>query len=224
MTAIDETDQRILTMLEADGRATLAQLAQATGLSVSAAQSRVQKLEKRGIIKGYKAIIDQEQRGLPISAFVNVTPLDYSVESSIPDKLNNIDGIVSCYSVAGAPSFVLVVRVASPTALEELLNLIHRTVPVSTETTMILRPLRRTIPNGHIRHHPSPPLCPLYERTFGVMQLPFRPDSRTDRHPAIAEKSNKRKLEPPHNHADSFPVIRARLYAARACAHRIKPS
>lgn len=65
MTAIDETDQRILTMLEADGRATLAQLAQATGLSVSAAQSRVQKLEKRGIIKGYKAIIDQEQRGLP---------------------------------------------------------------------------------------------------------------------------------------------------------------
>ena len=88
MTAIDETDQRILTMLEADGRATLAQLAQATGLSVSAAQSRVQKLEKRGIIKGYKAIIDQEQRGLPISAFVNVTPLDYSAESSIPDKLN----------------------------------------------------------------------------------------------------------------------------------------
>ena len=134
MTAIDETDQRILTMLEADGRATLAQLAQ-----VSAAQSRVQKLEKRGIIKGYKAIIDQEQRGLPISAFVNVTPLDYSAESSIPDKLNNIDGIVSCYSVAGAPSFVLVVRVASPTALEELLNLIHRTVPVSTETTMILQ-------------------------------------------------------------------------------------
>ena len=49
MTAIDETDQRILTMLEADGRATLAQLAQASGLSVSAAQSRVQKLEKRGI-------------------------------------------------------------------------------------------------------------------------------------------------------------------------------
>ena len=136
MTAIDETDQRILTMLEADGRATLAQLAQATGLSVSAAQSRVQK---RSIIKGYKAIIDQEQRGLPISAFVNVTPLDYSAESSIPDKLNNIDGIVSCYSVAGAPSFVLVVRVASPTALEELLNLIHRTVPVSTETTMILQ-------------------------------------------------------------------------------------
>ena len=136
---LDATDESILDALEEDGRATLAQLSRLSGLSVSAVQSRVQKLEKRGIIKGYKAIIDQEQRGLPISAFVNVTPLDYSAESSIPDKLNNIDGIVSCYSVAGAPSFVLVVRVASPTALEELLNLIHRTVPVSTKTTMILQ-------------------------------------------------------------------------------------
>ena len=139
MTAIDETDQRILTMLEADGRATLAQLAQATGLSVSAAQSRVQKLEKRGIIKGYKAIIDQEQRGLPISAFVNVTPLDYSAESSIPDKLNNIDGIVSCYSVAGDPSYLLLVRVSSPEALEDLLGDIHRVVPVSTRSMVVLK-------------------------------------------------------------------------------------
>ena len=66
MTAIDETDQRILTMLEADGRATLAPTGPGDRtVPVSAAQSRVQKLEKRGIIKGYKAIIDQEQRGLP---------------------------------------------------------------------------------------------------------------------------------------------------------------
>ena len=139
MATLDDIDQRILAMLEHDGRATLAQLASATGLSVSAAQSRVQKLEKRGIITGYKAIINQEQRGLPISAFVSVTPLDYSEESTIPEKLRDIDGIISCSSVAGAPSFILNVRVASPTALEELLNLIHRTVPVSTETTVILQ-------------------------------------------------------------------------------------
>ena len=139
MTAIDETDQRILTMLEADGRATLAQLAQATGLSVSAAQSRVQKLEKRGIIKGYRAVLDYELRGLPISAFVSVTPLDYSQETDIPGKLHELEGVVSCYSIAGAPSFMLVVRVSSPSKLEELLNRIHRTVPVSTESTVILQ-------------------------------------------------------------------------------------
>ncbi|MBW3093552.1 winged helix-turn-helix transcriptional regulator, partial [Bifidobacterium sp. 82T10] len=43
----------------------VAQLAKATGLSVSTVQSRVQKLEKRGVIKGYSAVIDHDQRGLP---------------------------------------------------------------------------------------------------------------------------------------------------------------
>lgn len=136
---IDAKDVAILNLLEADGRATLSQLAKATGLSVSAAQSRVQKLEKRGIIRGYAAVIDHERSGLLISAFVSVTPLDYTRESEIPNKLHDIDGIISCYSVAGAPSFVLLVRVASPSKLEELLNLIHRTVPVSTESTVILK-------------------------------------------------------------------------------------
>lgn len=136
---IDAKDSMILDMLEADGRATLSQLAKATGLSVSAVQSRVQKLERRGVITGYAAVIDHERRGLPISAFVSVTPLDYTKESDIPEKLHSIPGIVSCYSVAGAPSFVLLVRVATPGRLEELLNRIHRTVPVSTESTVILK-------------------------------------------------------------------------------------
>ena len=68
-----------------------------------------------------------------------VTPIDYSQEAEIPDKLKNIDGIMSCDSVAGSPSFMLTVRVESPSKLEELLNLIHRTVSVSTETTIVLQ-------------------------------------------------------------------------------------
>ena len=103
-------------MLEKDGRATLAQLSEATGLSVSAVQSRVQKLERRGVISGYKAIIDDEKRGLPVSAYIAVTP-----------------------TVAGSPSYMLTVRAESPSKLEELLNVIHQTVPVSTETTIVLQ-------------------------------------------------------------------------------------
>lgn len=136
---IDAIDQSILNALEHDGRATLSYLSRISGLSVSAVQSRVQKLERRGIIKRYRAVVDDELRGLPIRAFVSVTPLDYSVESEIPTRLQSLDGVMSCYSIAGAPSFMLVVRVASPGALEELLNLIHRTVPVNTETTLILQ-------------------------------------------------------------------------------------
>lgn len=136
---MDETDLRIAELLERNGRATLAELSAETGLSVSAVQARVQKLERRGVIRGYRAVIDDEARGLPIGAFVSVTPLDYSEEANIPERLRGIPGIRSCHSVAGAPSFVLEVRVSSPGRLEELLNLIHRTVPVSTQTTIILQ-------------------------------------------------------------------------------------
>lgn len=132
---LDATDGVILDMLEKDGRATLSHLSEVTGLSVSA----VQKLERRGVIRGYKAVIDDERRGLAVNAYIAVTPIDYSQEAEIPDRLKNIDGIMSCDSVAGSPSFMLTVRVESPSKLEELLNLIHRTVSVSTETTIVLQ-------------------------------------------------------------------------------------
>ena len=117
---IDGIDTCILNMLEKDGRATLAQLSEATGLSVS-------------------AVIDDEKRGLPVSAYIAVTPTDYACESEIPGKLHDVDGIMSCDSVAGSPSYMLTVRAESPSKLEELLNVIHQTVPVSTETTIVLQ-------------------------------------------------------------------------------------
>ena len=88
---------------------------------------------------GYKAVIDDERRGLAVRAYIAVTPIDYSKESEIPDKLQDIDGIMSCDSVAGSPSYMLTVRAASPSKLEDLLNVIHQTVPVSTETTIVLQ-------------------------------------------------------------------------------------
>ncbi len=136
---LDDADRCILDVLGEDGRATLSQLAEASGLSVSAAQSRVRRLEDRGVIMGYRAVINEELRGLPIAAFVSVTPLDYSQEAEIPRRLEGIEGITACYSVAGSQSFMLRVRVASPGMLEELLNRIHREVPAATQSIMILQ-------------------------------------------------------------------------------------
>ena len=91
------------------------------------------------MILGYKAVIDDEKRGLGVRAYIAVTPIDYSKESEIPCKLQDIDGIMSCDSVAGSPSYMLTVRAASPSKLEDLLNVIHQTVPVSTETSIVLQ-------------------------------------------------------------------------------------
>ena len=135
----DRIDATIVETLRRDGRATLATLSRNTGLSVSAVQSRVQKLERRQVITGYRAVVDYKAIGYPISAFVSVTPTDYTDEQRIPERLRDVPGVVSCYSVAGAPSYLLLVRTSSPESLEALLNTIHHVLPVSTQTTLILQ-------------------------------------------------------------------------------------
>lgn len=134
----DPTDRLIATALIADGRSTLKSLAEATGLSVSAVQARVRRLETDGVIRGYTALIDPEAIGLPLSALVSITPLDPAHEYDIPDRLVELTEIEACHSVAGEDSFVLFVRVASPKALEALIREIRRRANVSTRTTVVL--------------------------------------------------------------------------------------
>ena len=122
---LDEKDNIILDILEHNGRATLAQLAEAASLSISATQSRVQKLEKNGVTG-------------TIHAFVSVTPLEYDENANIPEKLEHISGIDSCDAVSGSQVYVLTVTVPTVPQLEDLVTKIHRIVPSNVETTMVL--------------------------------------------------------------------------------------
>ena len=139
LSGLDEIDRKMLDLLTQNARYTYSELGERLGLSRVAIKNRMDALEQRGVITGYKAVIDDERRGLAVRAYIAVTPIDYSKESEIPDKLQDIDGIMSCDSVAGSPSYMLTVRAASPGKLEDLLNVIHQTVPVSTETTIVLQ-------------------------------------------------------------------------------------
>ena len=136
---VDEIDLRIVTELQHDGRATLRSLADATGLSVSAVQARVRRLETDGVIRGYTADVDPDALGLPLAAIVAVTPLDPKSEYDIPERLTGLAAVQSCHSVAGEDSFVLFVRVGSPTDLEALIREIRRRANVSTRTTVVLQ-------------------------------------------------------------------------------------
>ena len=135
---LDDIDRALTRALVTDGRATLAELAKSVGLSVSAVQSRVRKLETRGVIMGYRARIDPELVGNMLSAFVAITPLDPSQPDDAPARLEHIDAIESCHSVAGDESYVLLVRVASARALEDLLQQIRTAANVRTRSTIIL--------------------------------------------------------------------------------------
>ena len=135
---MEETNRKILALLASDGRLSFTELARQTGLSVSAVQQRVRRLEERGVIGGYTAQIDPEEAGLPLTAFVSIKPFDPAANDDAPDRLARLRAIEACHSVAGEESYILKVRVASPVALEELLQEIRAAASVSTRTTIVL--------------------------------------------------------------------------------------
>jgi Lrp/AsnC family leucine-responsive transcriptional regulator len=135
---LDDIDRILARELVADGRATLAELAASAGLSVSAVQSRVRRLESRGVVSGYSARINPEAVGQLLSAYVAITPLDPSQPDDAPARLEHIGEIESCHSVAGEESYILLVRVGSARALEDLLRRIRTTANVQTRSTIIL--------------------------------------------------------------------------------------
>ena len=134
----DETDRRLLQLLATDGRMSFADLARDTGLSTSAVHQRVRRLEQKGVITGYRARLDPRAVGLPLTALVDLTPLDPAAPDDIPDRVADIAEIESCWSVAGSASYVVKVRVAEPVDLENLLARIRAAAGVSTRTTIVL--------------------------------------------------------------------------------------
>jgi len=135
---VEEIDRKLLSLLSRDGRMSFTDLARETGLSVSATHQRVRRLERRGVIKGYSAVIDPADAGLPLTAFVSIKPFDPAAPDDAPERLAHLTSIEACHSVAGEESYILKVRVASPGELENLLHKIRTAAKVSTRTTIVL--------------------------------------------------------------------------------------
>ncbi|WP_217465692.1 Lrp/AsnC family transcriptional regulator, partial [Candidatus Frankia nodulisporulans] len=135
---MEDLDRRIVQMLCRDGRMSFTDLGRATGLSVSAVHQRVRRLEQRGVITSYTALVDHTQIGLPLTAFVSITPIDPSQPDDAAERLTHIVEIEACHSVAGEESYLLKVRVATPAALEALLQRIRAAAGVSTRTLVVL--------------------------------------------------------------------------------------
>ncbi|WP_446663669.1 Lrp/AsnC family transcriptional regulator [Flexivirga sp. B27] len=135
---MEELDRRIAQLLSQDGRLSYTDLGKATGLSTSAVHQRVRRLEERGVIRGYRALIDHDAAGIPMTALISVTPFDPSAPDDIPDRLRHLTSIESCFSVAGDENYVLKVRVGSPAELEVLLGEIRAAASATTRTTVVL--------------------------------------------------------------------------------------
>jgi Lrp/AsnC family leucine-responsive transcriptional regulator len=135
---VEEIDRRIVSLLSRFGRMSFTELARQAGLSVSAIHQRVRRLETDGVITGYVALCDPDVIGIPLTAFVSIKPFDAAAPDDLPERLRHLAAIEACHSVAGDENYILKVRVATPTALEELLQQIRGAANVSTRTTVVL--------------------------------------------------------------------------------------
>lgn len=138
---IDEIDRKIILRLQEDARLSNAALAEEVGLTVSTVHERVKKLERKGIIKGYVAVVDAAALGKPITAFIRLT---VGAQADYVESKNKIEAVclaepdvLECHGLAGEDCYILKVRVAGPQALERLIERLRSQASISRSITSI---------------------------------------------------------------------------------------
>lgn len=143
-------DWQIIQILQEDGKTTYGDLAKRVGLSQAAVHERVKKLEARGVIKGYRAVVDADALGYGVVAFVFVDNAAFDIPD-FTERLQALPNVLECHAVAGEWAYLLKVRAESTVDLERVLhqirtmNDVHRThsvIGLSTafETTLLPMP------------------------------------------------------------------------------------
>jgi len=122
--AFDEIDRKILAVLQADGRISLADLSAKVGLSPSPCLRRIRILERDGIIARYVAVLDQGKVGLPVSVFVSIK-LESQREQAL-ERFNKAIAkwpeVLECYLMTGPRDYLLRIVVADLSAYERFLK------------------------------------------------------------------------------------------------------
>lgn len=106
---LDQTDRKILEILQSNAKITNAQLSKDIGLSPAPTLERVKKLETAGVIKSYHAMLDNNRIGLGVNTFVKVSLKGHN-KTNIDiflDKINNIPEVIECHHITGSGDFVL---------------------------------------------------------------------------------------------------------------------
>jgi Lrp/AsnC family transcriptional regulator, leucine-responsive regulatory protein len=143
---LDDVDGRILGFLQENARETQAEIARAIGLAPSAVLERIRKLETRGVIKGYTALIDPKAMGQGMLAFVSVRSEEGPTDDSVAQQLAQFAEVLEVHHVAGEDCYLVKVRTKDPEQLGSLLRGRIGRIPgvKSTRTTIVLETVKET--------------------------------------------------------------------------------
>jgi Lrp/AsnC family transcriptional regulator, leucine-responsive regulatory protein len=131
---IDATDRKIIGELTMDGRVSLAELGRRVSLSSPAVAERVQRLERAGIITGYRAELDLRRLGYQLTAIVRIKPAPGRLPR-IPELAAAIPEIGECHRITGEDCFFLKVHLRS---IDELGGLLDRFLAYGETTTSLI--------------------------------------------------------------------------------------
>lgn len=141
MVDMDDVDARILRILQRDGRIANLELAQRVGLSPSACLRRVQALERRGVIAGYRAVVDPFRAGIGFIAYVTVGLSQHTkaAQEGFERAVRAAPQVVECHNITGAVEYLLRVEVADLAAYKHFHTDILGTLPqVQALTTYVV--------------------------------------------------------------------------------------
>lgn len=134
---LDDTDRRIIALLQNDARMTNAAIGAKVGLTAPSVFERIRKLEQRGVIRGYSAVVDPIALGKVMTAFIRLTAADDEKYTTGVEALRDDPDVLECYHVAGEDCFIVKTRVADPAELEALLSRIRSKITIQRSVTMI---------------------------------------------------------------------------------------
>ncbi|WP_161470942.1 Lrp/AsnC family transcriptional regulator [Tropicimonas marinistellae] len=118
---MDDTDRKICEILQAQGRASSAELAAAVGLSVSSANERVRRLVAQGVISQWQAVLDREAAGAALCAFVLID-MDFDGEAEAAAELTARPEVLELHHISGAHSYLMKLRLPDTAALQRFLQ------------------------------------------------------------------------------------------------------
>jgi Lrp/AsnC family leucine-responsive transcriptional regulator len=118
---IDTLDERILSELQNNGRLTMKALAEHVGLSSPAMIERVRRLEERGVLAGYRAIVDPAAIGRPITALISIDA-ERRHHGVLLNRLRSEPSVEACHRITGDHAYLVKVHVSSTEELELLID------------------------------------------------------------------------------------------------------
>lgn len=136
MEALDRIDQNILELLQREGRLTGAEVGRRVGLSQPAASVRIQRLEKSGVITGYRAVVDPSALGLNIHAVIRLRTTHAQLTPAL-ELAAQTQEVASTLRVTGEDCLIFDTHCADAARLEEVVDSIARFGPVTT--ALVLR-------------------------------------------------------------------------------------